>query len=100
MSALAPPAQRAAGDREVVVVTGASAGVGRATVREFARRVRGWAYSPVDGTGSRPRAAKSRTPAARRSWCRSTSPMPRPSKPPPRRSSSAGAVSTSGSTTR
>src|SRR5687767_1313356 len=33
---LLPPARM--GEREIVVVTGASAGVGRATVREFARR--------------------------------------------------------------
>lgn len=52
---------------EVVVITGASAGVGRATAVEFAKRGRGWRCSRAARRDSRARVRMSRRPGARRS---------------------------------
>ena len=53
------------GTSQVVVITGASAGVGRATAHAFARRARTSAWWPGVGTDSRTRAARSRSSAGR-----------------------------------
>ena len=68
---------------EVVVITGASAGVGRATARAFAEAGRNWACSRAGATGSKARAARSRRRAAARSCCRPTWPTRTQSRPPP-----------------
>jgi NAD(P)-dependent dehydrogenase (short-subunit alcohol dehydrogenase family) len=63
---------------EVVVITGASAGVGRATARVFARgRVRESRCSREEPTASRRRDMTSSVSEARRSWHRRTWPTQR-----------------------
>ena len=65
---------------EVVVITGASAGVGRATVREFARRGASIGLIARGEDGLKVPAKKWNGPAAEPSCCLPTSPMRRQSK--------------------
>jgi hypothetical protein len=61
---------------KVVVITGASSGVGRACAREFARRGARLGLSLAGGTDSRRHRARSKSRAVARSYFRSTSPTP------------------------
>ena len=68
----------------VVVITGASAGVGRATARAFGRARRRASRLLARGEdGLRGAAREVEAPAGARSSCRPTSPTPTRSRPPP-----------------
>ena len=70
----------------VVVITGASAGVGRATARAFAARRRDVALLARGDAGPRGRARATSRPRGGRAMaiCRPTSPTPTQSRPRPR----------------
>ncbi len=70
---------------EVVAITGASAGVGRATVREFAKRSPGVRIGLLarNGDGLEGARREVEAPVVRRSPSRPTWPTPGRSRPPP-----------------
>ncbi|WP_431271805.1 SDR family NAD(P)-dependent oxidoreductase [Dankookia sp. P2] len=76
--------KRVAASQGAVVVTGASAGVGRATALAFARRGARVALIARGTEGLEAARREARRPVPRKPWpCRRTRPMPRPSSPLP-----------------